>query len=48
MRDLIDRQAAIDAKNSLDDPEEYIVLKGKAALIAKILLDISGKDDNSE
>lgn len=46
--DLIERQAAIDAKNSLGEPEEYIVLKGKAALIAKILLDISGKDDNSE
>ena len=45
---LISRQQAIDEVKKLDSPDEYIVLKGKAALIAKILLLISGKDDNGK
>ena len=38
--DLISRQEAIDKWNALDNPDEYIVLKGKAALIVSILLEI--------
>lgn len=39
--ELINRQEAVDERNSLDNPDEYIILKGKAALIAKILLELA-------
>lgn len=43
MDDLISRQEAIDKWNALDNPDEYIVLKGKAALIAMLLLEAYGE-----
>lgn len=46
MDDLISRREAIDKCNALDNPDEYIVLKGKAALIASILLEIGVLQDD--
>lgn len=41
MDDLLDKREAEDEWNTINMPDEYIVLKGKAALIAKILLELS-------